>query len=467
MERERWRFFHLRTVPGCRWPALPDSVFAQAWNAYLELDRTQWLDPAELVKLQLKQVRALLAHCLRHVPYYREALTDARIVPESIQTMDEFRRIPLLPRRIYQEKVSRALPTQLPAGTVATGSNQTSGSSGTPTNVFQTNMSDLWWYAFYWRDLEWCNVDPTGTLAAIRTTVTTGPELQRMLQGVSQPCWLPALDPLIQTGPSHCMDIRQDPRLQLQWLRSIGPQYLLSFPTNLEALAQLVKREGPLPELLAIQSMSGMLTSEAQAKIESAFGVPVKSNYSCAEVGYIASPCPHGAGLHVHAENVLLEVLDEQGKPCQPGETGRVFVTHLHNLRGPFVRYEVGDEVTLGPALCPCGRGLPLLARVQGKIYPMFRLPVGHLKHSSVLATFLRQMGGHWQHQVIQKAADHVVVRLAIDTTWTDPHVEQVKRVVHDFFEATIRIDVEIHDRLALPANGKFQSMICEVEQPK
>src|ERR1700722_12427561 len=174
-------FFHLRSVPGCRWPELPDSVFAQVWNAYLELDRTQWLDPADLVKRQLKQVRTLLSHCLSHVPYYREALTAARIVPEDIQTLDDFRGIPLLTRRVYQQQNTSFVARQLPVGTVATDIAQTSGSSGTPTNVFQTNMVNLWWHAFYLRDLEWCNIDPTGVLAAIRSTMKTGSELQRFL----------------------------------------------------------------------------------------------------------------------------------------------------------------------------------------------------------------------------------------------------------------------------------------------
>jgi phenylacetate-CoA ligase len=456
-------FFHLRTLPGCAWPALPDSVFAPIWNAYLELDSTQWLDRAVLEERQLDQARTLLAHCLVNVPYYRATLPAAGIEPDAIRTMDDYRRVPLLSRRDYQEKVSTQLATSLPRGTVAEGTAQTSGSSGTPTNVYTTNRSRLWWYAFYLRDLEWCDIDPTGTLAAIRSSAKTGPELQMLLQGVSLPNWLPALDRLIQMGPSHGMDIRQDPRVQLQWLRRIAPDYLLSFSTNLETLALLARQEGPLPGLRSIQAISAMLTPETQATIEAAFGVPVKNTYSCAEMGYLASGCPEGHGLHVHAENVILEVLDEQGSPCKPGQTGRVFVTHLHNLRGPFVRYELGDEATVGPASCPCGRGLPLLTHVQGKIYPMFRLPVGRLKHTSVLATFLRRAGGHWQHQVIQKAVDHVVVRLAVDSTWTEKRGEDIRRIVHDFFEKAIRVDIEIHDRLSLPSSGKFQSMINEI----
>src|SRR5271155_2789237 len=108
-------FFHLKNVPGYSWPALPDAAFADVWNAYLELDRSQWLQPATLAERQLRQVRTLLDHCLRHVPYYREAL--AGIVPAAVQTMEDFRRIPLLPRRVYQEHKAAILAVQVPADT--------------------------------------------------------------------------------------------------------------------------------------------------------------------------------------------------------------------------------------------------------------------------------------------------------------------------------------------------------------
>jgi phenylacetate-CoA ligase len=148
-------FFHLRTLPGNQWPPLPDSVFSQAWNAYLELDRTQWFSPDEIVNHQLAQVRTLLTHCLDFVPYYRRVLVEAGIVPANIRTMDDFRRIPLLSRRTYQEQNASFIATSLPAGTAATVVSPSSGSSGTPANTYLTNMTQLWWHASYLRDLEW------------------------------------------------------------------------------------------------------------------------------------------------------------------------------------------------------------------------------------------------------------------------------------------------------------------------
>jgi phenylacetate-CoA ligase len=458
--------FQLRTLPGYDWPALADATVAQVWVAYLELQRTQWLDRAALQQRQMEQVRELLAHCIINVPYYREVLPKAGITPGAMRTVEDFRRIPLLPRRTYQERVASFAAQRLPPGTVATNECQTSGSSGTPTTVLQTNLVHLWWCAFFMRDLEWCGIDTGGTLAAIRSTGKKGATLQTLLQGAKQTGWLAELNSLLVTGPAHVMDIQQDHRVQLQWLQRIAPDYLLSYPANLEILASLARSQGPIPTLKAILAISDTLGEETQKNIEDAFGVPVKNTYSCAEAGYLASPCPQGHGMHVHAENVLLEVLDAQGQPCGPGETGQVYVTHLHNCRGPFIRYQVGDEATVGPQTCPCGRGLPLLARVQGKNSPMFHLPDGRRKSSVILARLMRKLGGHWQHQVIQKAADRVLVRLASDGSWSQKHGEELRRFVREFFETPLRVDVEIHDRLTVPTSGKFQNMINELERP-
>jgi phenylacetate-CoA ligase len=463
-KQDAMSFFRIRTLPGYDWPPLADAAISQVWVAYQELARTEWLDAAEIEERQLEQVRELLAHCIVNVPYYREVFPRAGITPGAIQTLADFRRLPLLPRRTYQERGASFEAVRLPAGTVATNTSQTSGSSGTPTSVLQTNLVHLWWCAFFLRDLEWAGIDPRGSLAAIRSTGQKGPALQRLLQGVSEPSWLPVLNSLIETGPSHVMNIGQDHRVQLQWLRRVAPDYLLSYPGNLEVLGRLAVQEGRISSLKAILSISDTLTEEARKTIETAFGVPVKNTYSCAEAGYLASPCPEGHGFHVHAENVLLEVLDDQGQPCVPGQTGQVYVTHLHNYRGPFMRYKLGDEATVGPASCPCGRGLPLLERVQGKNSPMFHLPNGRRKSSVILARLVRKLGGHWQHQIVQQSAADVVARVVPDAAWTEKHAEDLRHIVAEFFEGPIRVALEVHERLKVPASGKFQSMVNELE---
>jgi phenylacetate-coenzyme A ligase PaaK-like adenylate-forming protein len=212
------------------------------WAAYLELDRTPWLDPTAIEQGQLGQVRRLLAHCIKNVPYYRELLAAHGIVSDHIRTMDDFRRIPILQRRAYREQFSLMQAGSLPEGTRPTGKIETSRTSGMPIEVLQTNVVQLWWLAFFLRDLQWCGIDPPGTLAAIRPARASGPMRQRLLDGVSLPHWGALLHAVIETGVSYAMDIHQDPRRQLQWLYQMEPDYVLSYASNLEFLGSPPER---------------------------------------------------------------------------------------------------------------------------------------------------------------------------------------------------------------------------------
>src|SRR5262249_51592794 len=140
-----------------------------------------------------------LWHCIWQVPYYRRAFPAAGVFPDALQSLDDFRRLPLLPRRTYQEDVASFVAEQLPPDTVATSTHETSGSSGTPTKVFHTDWVDRWWCAFYLRDLEWCNFDPTGTVAAVRSFGPRASRTPQLLEGVRLPSWGSHIDSLIET----------------------------------------------------------------------------------------------------------------------------------------------------------------------------------------------------------------------------------------------------------------------------
>jgi phenylacetate-CoA ligase len=459
-------FFKLCRPPGNTWPPLPDTSVSQLWAAYLQLDRTQWLTPAEIEAHQLDQVRTLLDHCAAHVPYYRQLLAEADLQPRQIQSLADFRRIPLLTRRTCQDRNADLCAEKLPPGCMIIAEGYTSGTSGLPLKVLGTNGYRFWGLALHLRHLEWSGTDPTGTVASVRRTGATGVELQRMLEGATLPYWNWLLVPLIEMGTAHRMDIQQDPRRQLQWLRRVDPDYLSSNTGNLEALAGLVQESGQrLPRLRHIHSAFEAVTDEARARIEGAFGVPLKDAYSCTEAGYVASSCPAGHGLHVYAENVLLEVLDEAGRPCAAGQTGRVVLTTLHNYCFPLIRYDIGDDVTLGPGPCPCGRGLPWLVRIDGKRRPMFQLAGGRLKSTAPLGALLDLLGGHYQRQVVQTALDRVVVRLVPSKDWSAAHAERLRGLLHDFFEGPLAVDIELTERLELPPSGKLQSMICAIRR--
>ena len=459
-------FFHLRSVAGATWPALPANEASQVWAAYQTLDRTQWLSPGEIEVRQLSQLQTLLLHCYREIPYYRRVLSEIGFPKRKIETLDDLRRLPLLTRQLYQSHFSEMQAATLPEGMSPGGKGFTSGTNGVPLQVLKTDRVAFWFKAFYLRDLEWSDIDPRQRLAAIRVIAMTREALPAALQGGSAPTWYEGLERVIETGPSFGMDIRQDPKLQLLWLQRVRPNYLLSMPSNLEILAGLVEERGVrLADLRAIQTFGEPLPDLARERIERAFGVPIRNLYSASESGYIASPCPMGHGLHVHCENVIAEVLDAQGNPCLPGETGRLVFTTLHNFLAPFVRYEILDEVTLAAGACRCGRGLPLWTGVEGRRHPAVHLPDGRKKSSVGVTMGVRKVGGALQFQIVQRAPDHMIIRVVPDGTWTPQHGDRLRSVVCEEFETPIRVDVEELPYLERASGGKLKIVLIEMDE--
>jgi phenylacetate-CoA ligase len=112
-----------------------------------------------------------------------------------------------------------------------------------------------------------------------------------------------------------------------------------------------------------IISSAEVLTPENRELIETTFGCRVFDRYGCREVSVIASECGEHQGLHINADNLLVETVTDQG-PVR-GEDGEVLITDLRNFAMPLIRYRIKDVGRLLPQACGCGRGLPLM-RISG-----------------------------------------------------------------------------------------------------
>jgi phenylacetate-CoA ligase len=458
-------FFNLRAQPGAAWPRIPAPQVALVWAAYRELDRTQWLRPDQIAELQLEQLRALLAHCYANVPYYRRVMREVGLSERPIESLEELCRLPLLTRELYQANQEDIRARSLPPGIAETWNGYTSGTNGVPIHVRKTDQDGLWWNAFFLRDLEWSGIDPRGRLASIRILTTDPEQLPRALEGGVSPYWTKVCGALLETGPSYAMDIRQDPRRQLEWLRSVNPHYLITLPSNLEYLAGLIEESGQrLPELRVIQAMGEALPPSVRRRIESGFGVPVRNHYSTTEGGYMASPCPSGAGLHVHAENALVEVLDADGRSCLPGQTGRLVFTNLHSLLCPFIRYDILDDVTVSPEPCHCGRGLALWTAVDGRRFPLLHLADGSRKSSIGITIGIRKVGGIHQFQVVQRGVGDVLLRVVPSREWKPENPARMQRVVQDEIGDSVRVEVQDLPFIERPAGGKLRFVVNELE---
>jgi phenylacetate-CoA ligase len=180
--------------------------------------------------------------------------------------------------------------------------------------------------------------------------------------------------------------------------------------------------------------------------------------YSANEVGYLALQCPEHGRYHEQAESLLLEVLDEAGRPCGPGSTGRVVVTALWNYAMPLIRYEIGDYAEVaGP--CPCGRGLPALGRILGRTRNMIALPTGERIWPSLGVASMRSLAPILQCQIVQHALDRLEARLVVERPLTPAEEGRIRANLLKKLPCPMGIELSYPERIERGPTWKFEEV--------
>jgi len=444
-----WRF--KSTVPEIAWPALPPAYTATVLSVCFQLEHTQWLSAGDLQARQLRQLEALVRHAYASVPYYRERW--ASFDTKGALTWDHFAKLPLLKRRDLQTAYDDLKSQSFPKQHGQTTELKTSGSTGAPVRILKSALEEIFWRAFLLRDHAWQRRDLLGKLAIIR---------QGAVRGRSRD-WGASTRDIVRTGPGVSLPVGTDIGEQLEWLVREAPNSLLSHPTNIAALARLSLDRGvQLPQLREISTSGEIVSPELRELCRAAWNVPVADMYSSNETGYIALQCPAHDHYHVQSEGVVVEVLDDQGNRCAPGQTGRMVVTPLHNFAMPLIRYEIGDYAEVG-ASCACGRGLPVLNRIMGRVRNMLVTADGKRYWPSFSVRALSSIIPVLQHQFVQKEIDLFEARLVVASPLTPEQEKTLVAHLRANLPPGFRVNVTYCDEIPRSAGGKFEDFISLV----
>ena len=437
-------------LAGVCWPALPDNSNAQMLALQYQFEQSQWWTVECLKDLQLQQFAQVFRHAVTTVPYYRE-----RFAPWAggIASWEQYRALPVSTRREVQRVGASMHSTAVPPGHGAVVTTQSSGSTGSPLVTLGTAWTQLLWQALLLRDHLWQGRDLRGKLAAIRSKT----EDRRL------PNWGPATA-AFQTGPSVVRSLAASLDDQLRWLADENPDYLLSFTTNLQALASRSLQLGVrLPRLRQARTYGEMLRPETRCIVREAWGVELVDSYSSEELGYIALQCPDSEHYHVQSESLIVEVLDDDGAPCGPGETGQIVVSTLHNFAMPLLRYASGDYAEVG-APCACGRGLPVLTRIVGRQRNMLLRPDGSRYWPSFPSESWAKIAPIEQFQVIQRERDLVELRVVALRDLTAAEVNAMFAALRQALDCDYRMTLLRLAQIPRGSGDKYEDFICEVE---
>ena len=325
-------------VPGNLWPVIPAQAPSRMLSLLFQLEQSQWLSAKEIQAQQSRQLGALLRHAWSTSSFYRRRLEEAGLSLDAIRTPDDWRKIPLLTREDWQNAGIEIYSNATPPEHGNMSQLFTSGSTGKPVMVVTTGLTQLLWNAFTARDHLWHRRDFRTKLAAIR--FVSGDACDPPDGRIGQ-SWGPATAGITRTGPSATLHIKAGIDQQIPWLVKQDPEYLITYPSNVLALARKCEQRGiKLPSLREVRTFGEILEPHTREAVRRAFGVKTVDMYSSQEVGYIALQCPDHEHYHVQSENVLVEVLREDGTPCEVGEIGRIAVTAYHVVRD-FQKLEV------------------------------------------------------------------------------------------------------------------------------
>ncbi len=406
------------------------------------LDRLAY-DPQALRRYQSARLTRLVRHAAARVPFYRDTYRAAGIDPATINSIDDLARLPL----IGKAHLRAAFPDGLRAeGRVGTDAFlvETSGSTGEPVRMFKD-----------WEAL--CAVVAWSSPVMLRRWWgTSGLRLMTLLvrqEHSMEQAIVRALPRFLLRV--HAGDALAPPETQLEEIRRVRPQLLVSYPSVLKTLAVKILEDGlriPQPKLLA--TSAEVLDAHARRLIGAAFTGRLINIYASTEVGFIAVECREGRGLHVNSPRVLVEVLRD-GRAAAPGEPGAVVVTDLTNFVCPIIRYQgLGDIARWSDRPCDCGRHFPLLDVVEGRRVDAFVLPDGRVLHPYTLSLAMEHVPGVRRFQIIQEAPD--LVRVLVDSNGQGP--TDLAAVIGARFTQLlgggVRVAVEMVDVIPAPPHG-------------
>ena len=331
----------------------------------------------------------------------------------------------------------------------------TSGTTGKPLHLWQSRDTVRRWFALFDARLRgWNGVARSDRWAMI------GGQLVVPVSRAKPPFWVRNL-PMRQL---YLSSYHLSPRNVAAYLRAMerfGVVYMLGYASSMVALAQSAQEQGlAAPRLKVAISNAEPLSPSQRERIGQVFGCPVRDTYGMAEIACGASECSAGT-MHIWPDAGFIEVLrDDEDYPAATGESGRLICTGLINADMPLIRYAVGDRGALAAAgpRCNCGRDLPRLDRIEGRLDDVLVTAEGRLV-GRLDPVFKADLPIR-EAQIIQESRHRVRVKIVPAAGLEEKHLRLVQRRLQDRLGSSLEVVMEtVTERYQRGLNRKFRSV--------
>lgn len=419
-----------------------------------ELEQTQYLAEQQLKEIQWRRLLEMIQYAYENNSFYRGRFDAYAVKPREIKNETDLHRIPVLTKHEIRSNTDRMISQGLDANRLLKF--KTGGSTGKALELFITESCSELRNACARRHDRWTGWESGEPVGALWGNPPIADGLKGRLKAalVSPTIYL---DTMQFTEQSVI-------RFAEQWSK-VGPTLLFGHSHSIYLLAMLV-RDLSIHTIRpkAIISTSMMLLPHERKLIEQVFGVRVFDRYGCEEVSLIASECERHEGLHLNIEHLLIEFLRDDGQQADPGEEGRIVVTDLMNKAMPFIRYEVEDIGVPSGRRCSCGRGLPLMEKVTGRVADFLVKSDGtRVAGVSLIENTLTKIPGIDQMQIIQESLEVIELNVVPGVSFTNDTSSNLIAYFGDLFQGDIQVKVHLVPSIAQEPSGKYRFSICNL----
>lgn len=420
-----------------------------------ELNRSQFNTVGINTSNQLMVLKELLMHARINCDYYREILEELNI-PDSNFTISDFHKIPFLTKDIINENKHKLIANNY-AGKLWDKS--TGGSTGIPLHFHYTKESNDWRVACSMRGYGWA-----GCFPGVKQAYIWGSNLGQM-------SWLRHMKErlhhkVLRQLYFNCFKFTENEKYNVyKRLNLFRPEIIVGYTNPLYDFAVFLKTNN-----YELQFKPRSIISAAEAlhpfqrqTIEEVFGCNVFNTYGSREFMLIASECEHHKGLHVNIENLYVEIIRDDGTIAGDGEKGHIVITDLHNYGMPFIRYKIGDLGIMSGRQCECGRGLPILEKVEGRSLDIIKTPDDRSVPGEFFPHLMKDVNCVKQFQVVQKKIDVLNIYMVLHGEMPVSDREFISNEIEKVMGRKIKIIYNFVSEIALTQTGKFRVTISEI----
>lgn len=403
-----------------------------------------------------QQLQSLLLHAFEHVAFYKESFSSKGFDRASLQKIssETITQLPILSKELLRK---HGATTLLADNKEKNGEFfASSGSTGTPTQIlFSHAMHQRWMAIFEARVRNWAGVnsfEPRGMIGGRRVLADADnkPPFYRYNLFEKQ----------VYFSAYHIS--KQNATDYLQGMQKHHVHYMTGYAMSNFFLARFFKELNiEAPQLKAVITSSEKLTDEMRQTFKDVYHCKTYDGWSGVEACGLITECEHGS-LHISPDAGLLEVLDDNMQPVAANTPGTVYCTGFINYDQPLIRYNIGDKITLSNKQCSCGRHMPVVQEILGRVEDVI---VGKDGRQMVrFHSVFNSLHSIKQAQVIQETTDTILVKIVTDDKADATEKETIRqRIISQLGD--MQIIVEEVPTIPLNNNGKFQAVVSKLKK--